>query len=88
MMNFHFDYEADPPISAICPAMCACANVINGEERFQGVFKKVVSFDALSAVDSWYVICMGAAGFVFILQLLAHLSFNRFVSIIGQALKV
>ena len=78
----------DPPISHVCPAMCTCANVIDGVERFQGVFKRFVSFDAVRVVDNLYVVFMASAGFVFILQLLAHSSFNKFVSIIGQALKV
>ena len=68
--------------------MCTCANIVDGVERFQGVFKKFVSFDKLRVVDNLYVIFMAAAGFVFVLQLLAHASFNCFISIIGQALKV
>ena len=68
--------------------MCGCPNVIDGKERFQGVFQEFVNFDDVSRVDHFYVIFMAAAAFFFILQLLAYLTFHRDVSVLGLVLKV
>ena len=68
--------------------MCSCPNVIDGEERFQGIFQKFVSFDSLRRTDELFVIFIALAAAFFTLQLLFHASFNKYISIIGQALKV
>ena len=68
--------------------MCGCPNVIEGKERFQGIFKEFVNLDPVSRVDRLYVVFMATAAFVFILQLLAFLTFLRDVSVLGLVLKV